>query len=303
MKSIPGIDVLCVGMATYDLTFAVEKHPELDEKSFASDFLGCGGGPAANASVTVSRLGGKACFIGYLGNDIFGQFHYDELIKEHINCDYLIRNKFSTRLSIILAKPNGDRTVITYQNKTPFIKTKELPLDLSTMKPKSILFDGHEPEISLLIARKAKKLKIPIILDAGSVHKGSIELLPFTDFLICSEKFAKSYCKSDDIKIALKQLNQITKTVIITLGKNGLIWQSNKSSGYLNAYKINTIDSTGAGDTFHGAFALGISLNKGLEENLKFAGAASALCCTKIGARNGIPKLKDVINFLKEFKG
>ncbi len=300
MKSTPIIDVLCIGMATYDLTFTVEKHPELDEKSFASDFLGCGGGPAANASVTVSRMGGRASFIGYLGNDIFGQFHYDEFIKEHVNCDYLIRNKFPTRLSIILAKPNGDRTVITYQEKTPFLKTKEISLDLSIMKPKTILFDGHEPEISLSIARKAKKLKVPMILDAGSVHKGTIELLPFTDYLVCSEKFAKSFCKSNDIKKALKKLNKIANNVIITLGKNGLVWQSNESSGYLNAYKINSVDTTGAGDTFHGAFALGISLNKELKENLKFASAASALCCIKIGARNGIPKLNDVIDFLKK---
>ena len=82
---------------------------------------------------------------------------------------------------------------------------------LSHIKPKTILFDGHEPEISLSVAKKAKKLNIPIILDAGSVHKGTIELLPFTDYLVCSEKFAKSYCKSNDIKEALKNPRKICK--------------------------------------------------------------------------------------------
>ncbi len=294
------IDVLCVGMATYDLTFTVNRHPYSDEKIFASNYLECGGGPAANASVTVSRLGGKAAYAGYLGNDIFGQIHYNELIKDNINCDYILRNTFPTRLSIILAKPNGDRAVVTYQKNTPFLKKNKILTDLAIIKPKTILFDGYEPEISVFLAKKAKSLKIKTILDAGSVHKGTLNLLPYTDYLVCSEKFAKSHIPSKDLDEILNELNKICKNVIITLGKNGLIWKTDESSGELKAYKVNAIDTTGAGDTFHGAFALGIANNKNLIENLMYSNAAAALCCTKIGARIGIPKHKEVENFIKK---
>ena len=297
------LDVLCVGMATYDLTFTVPRHPNPDEKYFASSYEECGGGPAANASIAVSRLGGKAAFSGYLGYDYFGKIHYDELIKNSINCNLISRNKFPTRLSMILAKPDGSRTVVTYEAKTPFIKKNYLKnLNLNKNKPKTILFDGHEPEISLILAKKAKSMSIITILDGGSVHKGTLTLLPYTDYLVCSEIFAKTYNPSQNLNETLDKLNKIVKNVIITLGKNGLIWKTNESSGKLKAYKINTIDTTGAGDTFHGAFSLGIAQNKELTKNLIFSSAAAALCCLKIGARSGIPGYKEVEKFIKKNK-
>ena len=293
------IDVLCVGMATYDLTFIVSSHPKPDVKCFASHYKECGGGPAANASVSVSRLGGNAGFSGYLGYDHFGQIHYEELLENSINCDLVIRNKFPTRLSVILAKPNGDRTVITYEEKTPLIKKTELNFNLAIIKPKTILFDGHESKISLLLAKKAKSLGIITILDAGSVHKGTLTLLPYIDYLVCSAVFAKAYISSKNLNKILNELTKIVKNVVITLGKNGLIWKTDNSSGKLKAYKINAIDTTGAGDTFHGAFALGVAKNKKLIDNLIYSSAAAALCCSKIGARKGIPKNKEVESFIK----
>ncbi|MEY3879642.1 MAG: hypothetical protein RIQ94_437, partial [Pseudomonadota bacterium] len=79
------IDVLCVGHASYDLVFSVDHHPTADEKIVAEDFLGCGGGPTANAAVTVARLGFKSAFAGYLGQDIYGEKHYQELLESGVN--------------------------------------------------------------------------------------------------------------------------------------------------------------------------------------------------------------------------
>jgi sulfofructose kinase len=108
------VDVLCVGHASYDFVFAVDHHPKADEKTFAEKFISCGGGPAANAAVTVSRLGFKSAFAGYLGNEYFGQRHLEEFSQAAVNTDLIVRGDSPTPVSTILAKPDGQRTLVNY---------------------------------------------------------------------------------------------------------------------------------------------------------------------------------------------
>jgi sulfofructose kinase len=107
------------------------------------------------------------------------------------------------------------------------------------------------------------------------------------DYLVCSEKFAVQF--AGDEVTALSRLAQVSKVVVITLGERGLIWQRGQDAGNLPAFKINAIDTTGAGDAFHGAFAAAVTSNLNWFQILRFASAAGALCCTKIGARTGLP--------------
>ena len=153
------INVLCVGHASYDLVLPVDHHPEADEKCFASGLIGDGGGPAANAAVTVARLGGTAAFAGYLGLDHFGNLHLDELRSEGVLDDLIVRGNSPTPLSMILVKPDGKRTIVTYKAGTPALDPGQI--DFSDVHPKAILFDGHEPEISIPLAMDARKSPIP----------------------------------------------------------------------------------------------------------------------------------------------
>jgi sulfofructose kinase len=112
------IDVLCIGHASYDLVFSIDHHPLADEKISASGFIGMGGGPAANAAVTVAKLGFKAAYAGYLGLDIYGEHHYRELLDSGVNSDLIIRGKLPTPLSTVLVKPDGRRALINYKGET-----------------------------------------------------------------------------------------------------------------------------------------------------------------------------------------
>jgi sulfofructose kinase len=112
------VDVLCVGHASYDLVFSVSRHPGKDEKIFANGFLGCGGEPAANAAVIVSRLGFKSAFAGYLGRDVFGEMHNKELIADGVHSDLIVRGDLPTPVSMILVKPDGKRALINYKGET-----------------------------------------------------------------------------------------------------------------------------------------------------------------------------------------
>lgn len=292
------VDVLCVGHAAYDLVFAVNRHPKADEKTFAEKFISCGGGPAANAAVTVSRLGLKSAFAGYLGNDVFGQLHLAELKQEAVNTDLLIRSDSPTPLSAILVKPDGRRTVVNFKGATPPLTADRIKF--SGWQPRVVLFDGHEPEISLALLKTIKGRDISTVLDAGSVHRGTLKLLQEMDYIVASQKFAREYSGEEDPQQAALKLARFSSAIVITLGEAGLVWKTADGSGSLPAFSVDAMDTTGAGDAFHGAFAAGLASGKRWNDLLTYASAVGALCCTGYGSRPSIPTAKEVSEFLKK---
>jgi sulfofructose kinase len=161
-----------------------------------------------------------------------------------------------------------------------------------------ILFDGHEPLVSQPLARAAKEKGILTILDAGSVHQGTVELSPLVDYLVCSQKFASDFTGDSDESLALTSLTSYAQNVIVTLGERGLIWQNPSGRSFLPAFKVEAVDTTGAGDTFHGALAACVAIDLPWLESLEIASAAAAICCSKMGARPGIPTMAEVRSFL-----
>ncbi|MGD0611292.1 MAG: PfkB family carbohydrate kinase [Anaerolineales bacterium] len=290
------IDVLCVGHACFDLTFVVPHHPGPDEKGVADALVSTGGGPAANAAVTVARLGLRAAFAGYLGNDPWGDRHLQEFHDEGVNTNFIIRGSAPTPLSAILVKPDGKRTVINYHGETDYLPQDSM--DFSGVHPRVLLFDGHQPWLSLALAGIAKQAGVPIILDAGSVHAGTHTLADQVDYLVCSEKFAMEYSGQANPEWAAARLNQLAPTIIITLGQDGLVWCKAGIVQHLPAFQVKVVDSTGAGDVFHGALAVGLAEGRAWEETLRYASSAAALSCTRLGARPGIPTRTELTKFL-----
>ena len=288
-KTPAEFDVLCVGHASYDLVFSVPYHPGQDEKMLADSLLGCGGGPAANAAVCAARLGFKAAFAGYFGRDAFGDSHYTELQTHAIDTRFILRGDSPTPLSTILVKPDGQRALINYKGNTQALAADAI--DFAGISTKTVLFDGHEPHISLALLAQLGAYT-PTILDAGSLHLGTQLLMDKVDYLVCSEKFAKQY--AGDVQTALIKLAALSPNVVITLGEHGLIWQRGHESGQLPAPSVMAIDTTGAGDAFHGAFAAAIAANMDWHDVLRYASATGALCCTKMGARPGLPYPQDL---------
>jgi sulfofructose kinase len=161
-----------------------------------------------------------------------------------------------------------------------------------------ILFDGHEPLISTPLAESARRKGTPTILDAGSVQQGTVELVKLCDHLVCAQKFALDYTGADSEKEALDRLAGLAPAVVITLGDRGLIWGQGQARGYLPAFAVDAVDTTGAGDVFHGAYAAAAIDGMAWENALRYASAAAALCCTRMGARLGIPSRQEVVDYL-----
>ena len=290
------IDVLCIGAGTYDLVYSVDRHPEPDEKIRATSFTGCGGGPAANAAVTVARLGLQAAFVGYLGNDIFGNAHIDELQQAGVNTTLVARGDHSSALSVVMVKPDGSRALVNYRKPESFLAPDSV--DFSSIDARVILFDGHEPYISPALAKSARQRGIITLLDAGSLHSGTEELAGLVDYLVCSESFGLNFTGESTEDKALEKLGSYASNVIITVGDRGLVWKNSEGSGREDTFKITAVDTTGAGDVFHGALAACLAEKREWRQSLAYASAAGALCCTKIGARPGIPTKEEVEEFL-----
>jgi sulfofructose kinase len=123
------------------------------------------------------------------------------------------------------------------------------------------------------------------------------------DYLVCSERFGLDFTGESTEEKALEKLGAYAPNVIITVGDRGLFWRNVSGSGRQKAYTVRAVDTTGAGDVFHGALAACLAQKKEWLESLSYASAAGALCCTKIGARLGIPTKEEVEEFLATQKG
>jgi sulfofructose kinase len=279
------------------MVFSVPHHPAADEKSVADSLLGCGGGPAANAAVCVSRLGLRAGFCGYLGEDVYGESHLQELQLQGVDTRLLMRGDSPTPLSTILVKPDGKRSLINYKGETIALPANSI--DFNGVSTKVTLLDGHEPYISLDLLEHLADKQVPSILDAGSLHAGTQTLMNRVDYLVCSEKFALQY--AGDERQALHDLSALAPTVVITLGERGLIWKRGSESGQLAAPPVIATDTTGAGDAFHGAFAAGLAADMAWPKLLRYASAAGAYCCTQLGARPGLPEADQIDDLLADW--
>jgi len=280
------MDVLCVGHASFDVAMSVSHHPAADEKMQAGSMQLCGGGPAANAAVQVARLGGVAAFAGVLGKDVFGDLHDRELQREGVCTQWLVRDG-ETPLSQILAKSDGCRSVVNFRGSQSWLRADALPA--LSMPAAVILFDGHEPLLSEHLQQQAEQQGMMTVLDAGSVHQGTEALVWRVGHLVASQRFACTFCDTDDVEQALRMLAAKRNHVVITLGEEGLLWFCDGAFGRLSAFSVDVVDSTGAGDAFHGAYALGLARGMAWPSLLKFASAAGALACTRLGARPALP--------------
>lgn len=286
------IDVLCVGYACVDLNFRVSHHPSEDEKLRATSMHSCGGGPAANAAVAIKRLGGKAAFAGYLGTDAFGEAHLREFQDEGVSTHGIARGDIPTPVAAVSIKPDGARSIVDF--RAAQADACEGSVSLAEQTPSALLLDGHQPLLSAKLLDEARELGIPTLLDAGSIHDGTMMLYNQVDYLITSEKFARSFTGEDDPRLALAALDGSAPFVAATWGEDGVYWQNENGQHHTPAFDIEPVDTTGAGDAFHGAFALGLVRGLSVRDNIRFSSATAALTCLKAGARNALPALKDV---------
>jgi sugar/nucleoside kinase (ribokinase family) len=272
-----------------------------NSKSEINELTECGGGPAANAAYLLSRWGIETAFAGLIGDDSYGLKIFDEFKTVYIDTSLLeMRHSYVTPLSIIVVnKQNGSRTIINRKFKSSFLSNNYL--EKTCINPKIMLFDGHEPDASIK-AMQAFPGAITV-LDAGSLREGTEVLSRKVDYLVSSERFALSVTGLPDLESKVNQercIEELAKInerqVVVTLGERGLIYSKDSITCHMPAFPAKTIDTTAAGDIFHGAFVYGLLKDMSLVDTLRLASMAASKSVQIEGGRNSIPELESVLN-------
>ncbi len=288
---------LCIGHASYDITIPVENFPKENSKNRVGTTIECGGGPACNAAYLLAKWGMDISFAGVVGADFYGDKVEAELKSIGMDITYLEKQagKKTTTSYVIATTSTGKRTILTSRDQELHYSGKEIPLT-----PDVILVDGEELEVSKNVLLKNKNAIS--VLDAGRVRDSTVQLGSLVTYLICSKDFAEEYTKEtidlDHIETLItiyqKLKADFQTNVIITLEEAGCF---TKLEDYeiLPSIKVEAQDSTGAGDIFHGAFTYFISHNYSLRTSLLLANVTGALSVTRIGSRNSMPTLEEVL--------
>lgn len=306
-------DCIGFGMNAVDYLSILDPYPHLDEKVDVVESSIQGGGPVPTAMVTLAKLGAKVAYIGRVGDDTEGKFVKDQLEKEGVNTDYLIIDKKSktAKAFIWVDKKTGKRTVALDKTRLKETKISELKF-LNSISTRFLHIDAREPKVNIFLAKWAKKLGGKVSLDVGSLRFGVESVFHWVDHLIVSKRFACGITKSPDPFSACKELlRKGFETVVVTIGEDGCICGSPRrlDTGrrkdnifHSPGFPVKVVDTTGAGDVFHGAFIYGLLKKWNLRKTAKFANACAAMKCRKLGGRTGIPNLAEAKNFIRRFK-
>ncbi len=294
--------VLCIGHAAYDITTPVDLFPKENTKNRVQERIECGGGPAGNAAYLLGKWGVDTYFAGVVGNDLYGQRIKKEFEDVGVHTDYLeINEEHITASSYILAnKENGSRTILTYRPSDMKMKTVDIPV-----QPDIILIDGQEPELSKQMLEKYPNAIS--IIDAGRTKLEIRQLCRMVNYVVCSKDFAEKISgvtifAPDSLEYAFKKLEEEFQTnIVITLEAAGCAYRNEQGKvEIVPSLKVKAIDSTAAGDIFHGAFTYGISQNWPMPKILRFANLAGAMSVTRVGGRNSIFELNEMIEVYNE---
>lgn len=293
-----------IGQCSLDYLALVDFYPEVDTKKEVLQWEEQGGGPVATALVSLTRLGIKCRFYGIIGDDLAGEQIRQSLIDEHIDVKSLLkRNRTSSQVAfIVIEKNSGKRTIFWKRPSGDELRPEELGADFLKHSV-FLLLDGLMKDSSLYAAKKAKSMNIPVMLDAGRLREGMLDIATFCDYVVASEEFAKDLGWSENPEIFWKKLKKLRLNIVtITLGDRGSITFLKDKYFYIPAFRIDTVDTTGAGDVFHGGYIFGALQGWNIMHTVRFASACAAMKCSKIGGRRGIPSLDEVLRFLEEKK-
>lgn len=292
-----------VGYCCMDAVCVVGKYPFVNSKIPVAEFALCGGGPAATALVTLSRMGARVCFVGKAGGDEYGRRIVRELEKENVRTQFIRRERSaSSAFAVCIVEKNtGLRTIFYHRGKLLELQKKEVPRR-TVASSKFLLLDGHNVEAGLAAAKSARQNNVPVSLDAGEDKPGEENLLRVADVIVIPCRIAQKYTHE---KSAQKSAEKIyrkyhAKIVAVTQGEKGCAVACDEGVFTQRAYKVTVKDTTGAGDVFHGALVFGLLKGWNARKAVSFACAAAALKCREYGGRAGIPRLAEAMRFMEQ---
>jgi len=290
------VDVVGLGLNATDTVMTVRKFPALGGKERVVASSMQAGGQMATALVTCRRLGLKVRYIGKVGDDPGGRLQMASLRREGLDLSdaRVVRGVPNQYGCIVVDQATGERTIFWDRDARLAVQPKELKPSAIT-SARLLHLDGCDVEAALEAARTAHGARIPVLADLDTVYKNVEKLFPYLDYLIASTQFLPTVTgHADPFKVLEYMAREYrVNTPGMTLGRDGALVYHAGRYVYSPGFVVETVDTTGAGDVFHGAFAYALLAGWQMTRVLDFANAMAALNCTVLGARGGIKSLAE----------
>jgi sulfofructose kinase len=299
LKGASAPRVLCAGIIVLDEVFRVEEFPRNDGKVEAEEFFAVNGGCAANAAVAVARLGGCAVLAGPLGADENGNRVLAALAREAIDTSACQRvDGLATTLSAIFINARGERTIVTYRDRRIAAVTPRDPEALARSAD-IVLADNCVPQFVRPVCEAARRRDVRVVLDADKATAEDDPLFRLATHVIFSSECLVATTGRLDLADALAAVARHTPAfVAVSNGPDDILFIDAGAVRRMPVFKICAVDTLGAGDALHGAFALALAEGAPEAEALRFGAAVAGLKCTRVGGAGGMPVRADVAALL-----
>ena len=294
-------DVVGVGLNATDTVLVVPRFPACGGKvPFTREFV-APGGQVATAMVACARLGLGAKYVGAVGDDERGRIQIESLRQAGIDIDHVQRRTNCPNQSayIVVDESTGERTVFWNRPDCLAISPEEIAVDQIACA-RLLHIDGHDTPAVEHAARMARARGIPVTVDVDTIYPGFERVLPLVDYVISSSEFPARWTGIEDPFDALLAIERQSGARVagMTLGAHGALGYSALDNRFIYspAFAVNCVDTTGAGDVFHGAFCYAVLQQMTIADALEFSNAMAALNCTAFGARGHIATIGEVLD-------
>lgn len=296
------IRIACVGIAVMDRIYYVEGLPTEGGKYVAKRYTEVGGGPAATAAVAAAKLGAQVDFIGRVGDDDTGNSLLAELESLGVNTRYTRRYaRAKSSQSAIMVDTQGERIIVNYPSPD-LLPDADWLNEIDFSQWDVVLADVRWHEGARKAFTLARQAGVMTVLDGDVTPQDISELVALSDHAAFSEPGLVRLTGINDSEVGLKQAKTLTNGhVYVTRGSEGCDWIKNNTLQHQSGFKVDVVDTTGAGDVFHGALAFSLAGGDAPEEAVRFASGVAALKCTRPGGRAGIPDCDQTRSFLSLF--
>jgi sugar/nucleoside kinase (ribokinase family) len=293
-------DVVGLGTNALDLIAIIDGYPEPDTKAQFQTFEVQGGGVTATAMAAAARLGLRARYLGKVGGDFWSRASLKTLSREGVDTRAVVRDKASPgHVSIVLAdQRTGQRTLFFRRPPAYVIRPEELSR-AAVCSGRLLHVDGIDAAAAGQAVTWAREAGMRVTMDGERIVEGIEEVWPLVDLLICNPGFVRATTGHAALEDGLRELaDRGPSRVAATLAGEGALGLEEGRWVRVPGFRVEVVDSNGAGDVFHGACAFGELRGWPLEWTLTFANAVAAMKCRHLGGRRGIPRLPEVRDFL-----
>lgn len=297
-------DVLVIGSLNADLVVRAPRFPKPGETIGGGDLLTIPGGKGANQAVAAARQGAKTAMTGRVGQDHFAAFLIENLQANRVNVSHVLQDSGASGTAIIIVDENGQNSIVI----SPGANGKVSAQDVDSAPDAKILLLQFEIPMNTVLhaAKRYKAAGATVILNPAPARPIPNDLLPYVDIFVPNESELAALANMPTADLpsaelaAREMLKQGVQTVIVTMGSNGALLVTAGGSVHADAFKVDVVDTTAAGDAFIGGLAAQLLKSDDLPAAIRYGCACGALAATKLGAQPSLPTRDEVEKFLNQ---